>query len=73
MAHIDQKSKLVGFVAFVSEAEKVRLNYEHSAYKWVDHACALTLMPSIVHPFITHININFIQSDNIKYRCIFNA
>lgn len=69
VVHIDQQTKLLGFVAYVSKTAQVRLNYEHSSYKWLNTQSAYELLPKIVHPYIEHIYDNFIKVTTNKVQC----
>ena len=39
--HIDGTQKIAGFVAIVNPSDRVRLNYEHSEYRWMPLAAAI--------------------------------
>jgi 8-oxo-dGTP pyrophosphatase MutT (NUDIX family) len=60
--HVDGKSKLEGFVAFVEPGSLVRLNYEHSEFGWLGVPEAIEGLPAYALPFIRHIERRFLIS-----------
>ena len=60
--HVDRKSKLEGFVAFVESRSLVRLNYEHSEFGWLGVQEAIEGLPTYAIPFIRHIESQFLIS-----------
>ena len=60
--HVDGKSKLEGFVAFVEPGTLVRLNYEHSEFGWLGVQEAIEGLPTYAIPFIRHIESRFLIS-----------
>ncbi|KZN45886.1 NUDIX domain-containing protein [Pseudoalteromonas luteoviolacea] len=62
ISHIDNISKLIGYVAFISAKQTVRLNYEHNDFKWMAVEKAYTFLPHYTHVYIKHIEDNFIKS-----------
>lgn len=59
--HIDRTSKLEGFVAFVDPDAEVKLNYEHSEYKWLTVQEALEIVSVPIRPYIQYVDENFIK------------
>lgn len=49
IAHIDGRSRIEAFVAFVAERDPVVLNYEHSAYRWLSADEALEIVADPRH------------------------
>ncbi|MCF6442294.1 hypothetical protein L1077_22980 [Pseudoalteromonas luteoviolacea] len=62
ISHIDNISKLIGYVAFISAKQTVRLNYEHNDFKWMAVEKAYAFLPHYTHVYIKHIEDNFIKS-----------
>jgi dATP pyrophosphohydrolase len=49
IAHMDGRSKIEAFVAFVAEQDPVVLNCEHSAYRWLSSDEALEIVADPRH------------------------
>lgn len=57
--HTDGKTKLKGYVAIVDKENEVKLNYEHSQFKWLTFEETYDLLQDFIHPFIKHIEEHF--------------
>ncbi len=71
--HIDQTSKLKGFVAFVDGSANITLNYEHSNYQWLSTEKVLALLPTTAFPFIRHVHEQFILREPDESQRVRNA
>jgi 8-oxo-dGTP pyrophosphatase MutT (NUDIX family) len=60
--HVDGKSKLEGFVAFVEPGSLVRLNNEHSEFGWFGVQEAIEGLPAYALPFLRHMERRFLIS-----------
>ena len=60
--HVNGKSKLEGFVAFVDPNSMIKLNHEHSEFVWFRVQDAIDGLPIYAVPFIRHIESQFFNS-----------
>jgi len=58
--HADSNKALVTFVAFVDQTTPVTLNYEHSEYRWLTGAEAVSQVPDHSKLYLDHFRERFI-------------
>lgn len=71
--HVNNQSRLEGFVAFVDRDREVRLNHEHTEFKWLSAEEVYKMLPEMVHPAIKHIEDTFINNLPSENKAVWSA
>ncbi len=60
--HADSSKALATFVAFVDQTTRVKLNYEHSDYRWLTGAEAINQVPDHSKLYLDHLRKCFMAA-----------
>lgn len=60
--HVDPEKRLVTYVVLVSDDAEIRLNEEHSAYRWLTGEEAILAVPTHSQVYLEHLNDHFINA-----------